>query len=81
MCASYENDFYMGMDGTCQCNCMRGHCLHERLAVRPSPDVWGHIRNVRWAIAIYIEDVLNSCLRFEGNKALFILLTLKGGPK
>jgi len=49
--------------------------------MRLGQDVWEHIRNVRWAIARYLKDVPNSCLRFEDNKALFIMLTLKGGPK
>ena len=43
--------------------------------------MWAYIRTVRWAIATYLEDVPNSYLRFEDNKALFILLTLKRGPK
>ena len=77
MCASSENDFYMGMDGTQYYNCVRGHSLHEHLALRWGQDVWEHIRNVRWAIVRYLDNVPNSCLRFEDNKVLFILLTLK----
>ena len=80
-CASCENDFYIGIDGTQHCNYVRGHCLYERLALRPGRDVWVHIRNVQWAIARYLEDVPNSCLRFEDNKVLVILLTLKGDPQ
>ena len=55
--------------------------MHELLAIRLGQDVEEHIRNVRQEIARYLEDVPNSCLRFEDNKALFILLTLKGDPK
>ena len=36
---------------------------------------------MRWEIAKYLEEVPNNCLRFEDNKTLFILLTLKGDPK
>ena len=35
---------------------------------------------MRGAIARCLEDVSNSCLRFEDNKAILILLTLKGDP-
>ena len=78
MCASCENDFYIGTDDTQHYNCVREYCLHKRLALRPGQDVWEYIRNVRWVIVRYLEDVPNSCLRFEDNKVPFILLILKG---
>jgi len=43
--------------------------------------VWEHIKNVRRAIARYLEDVPTNCFRFEENKALFILLIFKGDLK
>ena len=70
----------MGMNGTQHCNCVRGHYLHERLALRRGQDAWEHIRNVRWVIARYLEDVPNNYLRFEDSKEFFNLLTLKGDP-
>jgi len=36
---------------------------------------------VRWIIARYLEEVPHSCLRFEHNRVLFILLTLKEHPQ
>ena len=49
--------------------------------MRPGQDVWEKIINVRCTIDRYLKDVPNSCFRFEDNKALFILLTLKRDPK
>ena len=55
--------------------------MHERLVKRAGKNMWEHIRNVRWAIAKYLEDVPNSYLRFKDNQALFLFLTLKGDLK
>ena len=43
--------------------------------------MWGHIRHVRWVLARYLDDVLNSCLRIEDNRVIFLLLTSKGDPE
>jgi len=81
MYASYENDFCIEIEDIQHYNCVRGLYFHERLAMRPGQVVWEHIRNIMWAIARYLEDVPNNCLRFEDNRAIFILLTLKGALK
>jgi len=55
--------------------------LHKQLAKGPGQIVCDHIYHVRWALARYLEDVPNSCLRIEDNWVFFLMLTLKGDPE
>ena len=61
--------------------CVRDNYLHRHLAKRPGLVLWEHVWQVQRMIARYLEDVPNSCLRFEENEVVFLLLTLKGDLK
>ena len=69
------------MESTQPCGCVGGPCLREQLAKRLDQVVWDHIWHVRWVLPRYLEDVSHSCLRIKDNQVIFLLLTLKGGPR
>jgi len=72
---------FIEMEGTQQCYCVRGPCLHDRLAKEPEKSVWDHIRHVRWVLVRYLEDRPTSYLAIKDNRVVFLLLTMKGDPE
>jgi len=80
-CMSYMCMFTYRMEGTQHCLCMGGCCLHEKVAKEPGLILREHVYQVRAVIGRCLDDMPNSCPRFEENQTLFLLLTLRGDLK